>query len=108
MLWFGVLHRRPDARWRILRSDVKNLSALQKELLSAALKLVKSGGELIYSVCTVTHAETIDVALELERMHPQLEPIKLQSPKWRAHGNGLQVLPQDAGTDGMTVFKWKV
>ena len=104
----GVLHRRPDARWRILRSDVKNLSTLQKELLSSALKLVKSGGELIYSVCTVTHSETIAVALELERIHPQLEPIKLQNPKWRAHGNGLQVLPQDAGTDGMTVFKWKV
>jgi len=104
----GVLHRRPDARWRILESDVQNLAGIQTELLSSAIRLVKTGGELIYSVCTVTNTETVDVALELDRLHPELKPIKLQDSRWRPHGNGLQILPQDAGTDGMAIFKWKV
>ncbi|HJM97255.1 MAG TPA: transcription antitermination factor NusB [Acidimicrobiales bacterium] len=104
----GVLHRRPDARWRISKTDVSNLAKLQKQLLSSASKLVKPGGKLVYSVCTVTRSETIEVAQELQHRHPELEPIKLTDTRWRPNGNGLQILPQDSGTDGMSIFQWTV
>ena len=54
----GVLRRRPDARWRIEPEDVDRLAALQRELVDAAVALVAPGGVLVYSVCTLTAAET--------------------------------------------------
>ena len=58
----GVLRRRPDARWRLNESSIGELAALQRDLLAAAAAvLVRPGGVLVYSVCTLTRAETIDV-----------------------------------------------
>ena len=57
----GVLRRRPDARWRVSESSIGELAALQRDLLAAAAALVRPGGVLVYSVCTLTRAETVDV-----------------------------------------------
>ena len=48
----GVLASRPDLRWR-----AKPLPELQLELLRAAVPLVRPGGTLTYSVCTIHEAE---------------------------------------------------
>src|SRR5258706_609469 len=45
----GVLRRRPDARWRVLPGDVRDLAALQRVLLSAAAAAVKPRGRLVYA-----------------------------------------------------------
>ena len=103
----GVLHRRPDSRWRIREKDLDNLARLQVELLHSASHLVKEGGTLTYSVCTVTSQETIKVAKILESKLTNLRPQKMTHEKWRNFGNGLQILPHDFSTDGMTVFQWK-
>jgi 16S rRNA (cytosine967-C5)-methyltransferase len=104
----GVLHRRADSRWRIKKGDVANLAALQIELLDSSVPLLKQGGTLTYSVCTVTNEETVDVAKTLESRWPNLIPQKMTHANWREFGNGLQILPQDCDTDGMTVFQWKL
>lgn len=57
----GSLRRRPDARWRIDAAAPKRLGVIQAELLRAAATLVKPGGRLVYSVCTLTAAETTEV-----------------------------------------------
>ncbi len=57
----GSLRRRPDARWRIDRAAPARLGTIQTDLLRAAATLVKPGGRLVYSVCTLTAAETTDV-----------------------------------------------
>ena len=56
----GALRRRADARWRITEADIDELGALQRRLLAAAAPLVRPGGWLVYSVCTLTAAESID------------------------------------------------
>ena len=104
----GVLHRRADSRWRIEESDVKNLAKLQIDLLDSSVRLLKNGGVLSYSVCTVTNQETVNVVKSLENRHPNLIPEKLFHERWRKVGNGLQILPQDSGTDGMSMFQWKL
>lgn len=104
----GVLHRRADSRWRINKGDLANLAALQIELLDSSVPLLKQGGTLTYSVCTVTNEETVDVAKTLESRWPKLIPQKMTHENWREFGNGLQILPQDCDTDGMTVFQWKL
>ncbi|MGH1505194.1 MAG: transcription antitermination factor NusB [Acidimicrobiales bacterium] len=54
----GSLRRRPDARWRLDVEAPERLAALQVDLVLAGLDLVKPGGRLLYSVCTLTAAET--------------------------------------------------
>lgn len=102
----GVLHRRPDARWRIEPSDVDDLVVLQRALLDAAVALLRPGGTLVYSVCTLTDAETIGVDEWLAGAHPALEALPAPGSPWRPHGRGARLLPQDAGTDGMSVFRY--
>src|SRR5690606_16755897 len=56
----GALRRRPDARWRVRPGDVDDLVALQRRIVAATAPLVRPGGRLVYSVCTLTSAESID------------------------------------------------
>jgi len=97
----GVLRRRPDARWRIQVDDVGRLAALQQELLAAALDLVRPGGLLAYSVCTMTAEETSGIDAWLGEAHPTWEPVDPPGAPWRSWGRGALLQPQDAGTDGM-------
>ena len=99
----GVLRRRPDARWRIEPGDVDRLAALQRRLLDGAAPLVRPGGVLVYSVCTLTLAETVAVDDWLASTHPDLDPVPPPGPPWTPLGRGARLLPQDAGTDGMFV-----
>lgn len=57
----GALRRRPEARWRRRPEDVGQLAALQRELLSAAVSLVRPGGVVAYVTCSAHLAETRDV-----------------------------------------------
>jgi len=102
----GVLRRRPEARWRITAADIDALARLQRELVAAAAPLVRPGGRLVYSVCTVSDAETTGID-EWARDAPALAGFVALPPPgspWRPHGRGALVLPHDAGTDGMFVL----
>jgi 16S rRNA (cytosine967-C5)-methyltransferase len=95
----GVLHRRPDARWRVTLRDVPVLAALQRQILDAAAPLVAPGGLLAYSVCTLTAAETTEVDAWLAASHPELRPVSPPSEPWEPCGRGARLAPGE--TDGM-------
>lgn len=97
----GVLRRRPDARWRVQPGDVGRLAELQRRLLEAAAGLVRPGGTLVYSVCTLTLDETVGVDAWLASAHPELTPVPPPGTPWEPAGRGARLLPQAAGTDGM-------
>ena len=97
----GVLRRRPDARWRVQPGDIDRLAALQRRLLSAASKLVRPGGVLAYSVCTLTGTETASIDRWTSGALPTFTPVMPPGPPWANAGRGALLLPQAAGTDGM-------
>jgi 16S rRNA (cytosine967-C5)-methyltransferase len=101
----GSLRRRPDARWRIDPAAVERLAALQMELASAAVELLAPGGVLVYSVCTLTAAETVAVDEHLAATHPELEPWPVVGEPWQPWGRGALLLPQAADTDGMAILR---
>lgn len=101
----GVLRRRADARWRIEAADIDRLAELQRRMVDAAAALVRPGGVLVYSVCTLTALETLGVDEHLAAHHPELEPIDAPGGPWRPWGRGALLLPQAAGTDGMMVVR---
>lgn len=104
----GALRRRPDARWRIEGADVEELAGLQRRLLGAALDLVRPGGEVVYSVCTVTTAESLDIDRWVGAEHPDVVALDAPGEPWQPLGRGALLLPQAAGTDGMYLLRLRV
>jgi 16S rRNA (cytosine967-C5)-methyltransferase len=102
----GALRHRPDARWRIDEAAVERLAALQFGLIREAWRVVRNGGSLIYSVCTLTDAETVAVDERVGRELPDLAPLALDAP-WRTRGRGGQILPQDRNSDGMFAVRYQ-
>ena len=97
----GTLRRRADARWRITPDAVDRLAELQCRMLPAAADLLRPGGTLVYSVCTLTSAEGPDAAATVD-----LEPVEAPGEPWARWGTGASLLPQYAGTDGMFLARW--
>jgi 16S rRNA (cytosine967-C5)-methyltransferase len=99
----GALRRRADARWRITEADVAVLAGLQRRMIDACTPLVRRGGWLVYSVCTLTAEESVD--------HPipaGFEPIDVSPGEgWAAYRHGWRVLPQDHDTDGMILIRYR-
>ncbi|HJP59488.1 MAG TPA: 16S rRNA (cytosine(967)-C(5))-methyltransferase RsmB [Gemmatimonadaceae bacterium] len=99
----GTFRRHPDARWRIKISDFAVMSQLQRSILRAAAEVVKPGGLLVYSTCSLEPEENdaqIDWFLS-ENLNFVLEPPPDGSlaPEL-LDGGRLRVLPQRHGTDG--------
>jgi 16S rRNA (cytosine967-C5)-methyltransferase len=99
----GTFRRHPDARWRLKISDVAVMAAQQRAILRAAASVVKPGGLLVYSTCS----------LEPEENDEQIDHFLANNAGWRIDpppegvipptvlDNGrLRVLPQQHGTDG--------
>ncbi|HJM37886.1 MAG: transcription antitermination factor NusB [Acidimicrobiales bacterium] len=103
----GVLRRRADARWRIKEEDIDVLADLQLKLLCSAFTMVKPGGLLIYSVCTLTNSETIRVDEKFRNL-VNVEGVDDLPHPWREHGRGGMILPQDLDSEGMSVFCYRV
>ena len=99
----GTFRRHPDARWRIKVSDIAVMSALQKTILRAAAEVVKRGGLLIYSTCSLEPEENdaqVDAFLS-ENLNWILEPPPEGSvAPDLLDGGRLRVLPHRHGTDG--------
>jgi 16S rRNA (cytosine967-C5)-methyltransferase len=91
----GTLRRRPEIRFRVSQSEVMRLAAVQKAMLEKATELVAPGGALVYSVCTVTPEETVEVVAGMG-----FEPADVPGTIW---GDGRLLAPHITGTDGMFV-----
>lgn len=75
---FGTLRRNPDLKWRRKEEDIQRLSALQSDILRGLAPLVKKGGILVYSTCTIFNEENEEVIERFLKENPQfqLDPIK--------------------------------
>ena len=86
----GTFRRHPDARWRLKVSDLAVMAALQRSILGAAAQVVRPGGLLIYSTCS----------LEPEENDAQVERFLAEHPEWRLDPPAAGVVPDgvlDAG-----------
>jgi 16S rRNA (cytosine967-C5)-methyltransferase len=67
----GVLSKKPDAKWRRDADDIPKLVNLQNSLLENGAKLVKPGGILIYSTCTIEPEECFDLISKFLDQHKE-------------------------------------
>ncbi|MSW98748.1 MAG: tRNA/rRNA cytosine-C5-methylase, partial [Actinobacteria bacterium] len=69
----GALRRRPEARWRRTPNDLKNLVALQRQLLDSAYELLNPGGVIGYATCSPHIAETMGQILDFTHRHKDMK-----------------------------------
>lgn len=99
----GTFRRHPDARWRLRVSDFAVLGALQKKILQAAATVVKPGGLLVYSTCSLELEENDDQVTAFLADHPEFvleAPPAGVVPDDVLDGGLLRVLPHVHGFDG--------
>jgi 16S rRNA (cytosine967-C5)-methyltransferase len=98
----GTLRRNPEIRWRIVPTDLKKCSQIQKRLLRGAADCVKPGGLLVYCVCSVTREENEDVAADLLAARPGFKRIPPEGipPELIDTDGFLRTFPHRHGTDG--------
>jgi 16S rRNA (cytosine967-C5)-methyltransferase len=100
----GSLRRRPEARWRRQPSDVGELTKLQRELLLAAVDLVRPGGVVAYVVCSPHLSETVGIVADVVRRTGVTALDTRESfPEMPSLGDGpyVQLWPHRHGTDAM-------
>jgi 16S rRNA (cytosine967-C5)-methyltransferase len=56
----GTLSKKPDIKWKREAEDIPGLVTLQRSILANAAHLVKPGGVLVYSTCTIENEENIE------------------------------------------------
>ncbi len=104
----GTWQRNPHARWTTQKQDVLELAEVQSNLLARVAESVKPGGKLIYSVCTLTRNETIDVAAHFEKAFPEFEPMNLVNPLASRESRAqLWLWPQHCHGNGMFICGWR-
>jgi len=69
----GVIRRRVDVRWRLTEEDFIRMPVQQVALVRRAVPLLKSGGNLVYSTCSLELEENTDVVQAVQREWPELE-----------------------------------
>jgi 16S rRNA (cytosine967-C5)-methyltransferase len=103
----GTVRRNPDLKWRHEPSDIAELAVKQGAILTAAARLVKPGGRLVYATCSLLREENRAVVDAFLAAHPEYgeinaaevlakRDIELESSAAPA----LELLPQVHNTDG--------
>ena len=99
----GTFRRHPDARWRLQISDLAVLGATQRAILAGAARVVRPGGLLVYSTCSLEPEENdavVDAFLAAHGDFSLEPPVPGTVPEAVLDGGRLRVLPQRHGHDG--------
>lgn len=67
----GVLRRNPDSKWKQKLEDIERLVKLQAELLDTYSKMLKPGGTLVYSTCSILSVENENQVKNFIENHPE-------------------------------------
>ena len=90
----GTLQSRPDLRWRTSPERIAELAPQQARILAAGAAATRPGGTLVYSVCTISRAESEDVVDGFLAGHPD----------WAADAP-VRLAPDTDGTDGFFIAR---
>ncbi len=99
----GTFRRHPDARWRLRNADLEVMGALQRTILRAAATVVRPGGLLVYSTCSLEPEEN---EIQVDSFLADHDEWTLEPPPPGAVADDvldaglLRVLPQRHGADG--------
>ncbi|WP_375295441.1 16S rRNA (cytosine(967)-C(5))-methyltransferase RsmB [Paenibacillus doosanensis] len=91
----GVIRRKPDMKWSKRESELGDICVIQRELLSQVHRLLRPGGILVYSTCTIEHDENQGMVDRFLQDHPEFEPA----------AEPMQIYPYEHESDGFFIAK---
>ncbi len=105
---WGTWSRNPDARWRSDPRDPAQKRNLQLRMLHNAAICVRTGGVLIYAVCTFTNEETTEVLQRFltDHTHFALEPF-IHPLTGESTGGFVQIWPWEGPGDGLFIARFQ-
>lgn len=103
----GVLIKRPDARWNKSFEDIKNLAKIQLDILNNSSKLLKNGGIIVYSTCSIEPEENTQLIAQYLEQNSDFKLEKMTNlDKLGFENEGtLQILPSKHKLDGFFIAK---
>jgi 16S rRNA (cytosine967-C5)-methyltransferase len=100
----GTLRRNPEIRWRISPADIQDLAGRQIQLLCNAARVVRPGGRLVYSTCSVESDENEDVVQSFLENNENFGLLDLPvDDRLRTSLGAARTWPHREGTDGFFV-----
>lgn len=90
----GTLQSRPDVRWRASPESIAELAELQARIMAAAVAATGPGGQVVYSVCTISRAESDQV---VDRVLAEARGVMLEE--------AVQLFPDRDRTDGFYIAR---
>ncbi|MHB9336957.1 16S rRNA (cytosine(967)-C(5))-methyltransferase RsmB [Fusobacterium polymorphum] len=78
---YGVIRKKPEILYSKNRENIKELAKLQLEILNSAADILKDGGELIYSTCTITDKENTNNIKKFLEERKEFKVEKLYIPE---------------------------
>lgn len=105
----GVIRRKPDVKYQKSPEDIMKLREIQLQLLRAVSPLLKKGGTIVYSTCTIDKDENEQVVKQFLKEHDDFigdEQFKERMPEAiqpLCDDFSLQLLPTDIGSDGFYI-----
>jgi 16S rRNA (cytosine967-C5)-methyltransferase len=108
----GTLRRNPDARWRVRPEDPERLAEIQKAILKSAATVLRPGGVLVYSACTVLPEENEGVASSFLKATKDFSPAAPEDFPEEVQGvvgedGYLRPLPHLHDTDGFFAARFE-
>ncbi|WP_174613220.1 16S rRNA (cytosine(967)-C(5))-methyltransferase RsmB [Virgibacillus ihumii] len=111
----GVIRGKPDIKYNKTEKDIEQLAQIQSAILDKVAPLLKKGGLLVYSTCTVDKRENDDVVNAFLQSHDNYQidpgfyediPIVLRDTEGCTE-TGLQIFPHTINSDGFFVTRFK-
>lgn len=98
----GTLSKKPDIKWRRDIEDVRKMAVMQREILDHASGLVRVGGAIVYSTCTIEPEENADIITWFLERHPNftLDRAERLLPEAVCADGYLQTFPHRHKSDG--------
>lgn len=97
----GTWRRHPEGKWRLTPESLSALSGLQTDLLVRAFELVRKGGRVIYSTCSLLAEENEETVRRALQRCPGIRPAEMPLPAGAVRrGDGCLILPENEWTDG--------
>lgn len=101
---FGVLAKKPDIRYKNI-DEARGLVPVQAAILTAAAALVKVGGVMVYSTCTLLPSENEEQVMAFLAAHPEFSLTPFRVGEIHADSGMLTLTPDRDGTDGFFIAK---
>lgn len=104
----GTLRHNPEIRWRLTPADIAELAVRQQRILTNAARLVRPGGRLVYSTCSVEPEENEEVVAAFLAGHDDFKPAQFAAPASLLTAAGAaRTWPHKGGTDGFYVAAFR-